>query len=122
MCLHKPLEASEIGTFGSHILMTVGFLIGGVILAYNQSVANMGLTINLFVAMILPATFGDLAAAAFGRKFGKRKWKYNPHKSYIGVLCRGFSHIFIDTLVCRDLGKFNGGRCVYIYRYCARKV
>ena len=67
MCLHKPLEASEIGTFGSHILMTVGFLIGGVILAYNQSVANMGLTINLFVAMILPATLGILPPPHLGK-------------------------------------------------------
>jgi dolichol kinase len=82
----KCLRKEELGSFGSHVSMTVGYLMAVTILIYNIDVAFVDAASNAIIATILATIFGDLAASGVGRRWGTKKWKFYPKKSYIGTV------------------------------------
>lgn len=76
---------SENGTFGSNVHMIMGYIMGIIILSYNQPLIEMDLVINAVFAVILSTILADLIACLFGKKWGNIKWSKYPSKSYFGT-------------------------------------
>ena len=76
---------SETKLFGAHIDYIVGLTFAVIMLSWiNPSKEYEAL--NAVAAMIITSSLSDMMAGLFGRKYGKKKWKFSKDKSYIGSL------------------------------------
>ncbi len=89
--LHKLFRAKEKTTFGGHIFLCISAII--VISVFSKEVA---------ILAILMATFGDAAAAVFGKAYGKHFIPHLKNKAIEGVLAEfvvniiiGYAYLFI---------------------------
>ena len=71
-----------------------------VILTYDRNVSDMGLVINCLFALILSTIFGDLAAAAFGKTWGKKEMEIISFQKLCRFNSRNDSYLLYDFLVC----------------------
>lgn len=83
--LQKTRRASEARSFGAHVSMLPGFLLGGIILTYDVS-TNLEVQVMAIFALVTVSTLADLMAAMIGRRYGKHKWKRFHGKSIEGTL------------------------------------
>lgn len=95
----KSIRQDESGSFGTHVHMVMGYTFGTAILSYNKGLLDIPLVICAIYAMISAGSLGDLVACLVGKKWGKKKWKWYPSKSYIGTIAGalvsfGFTLIF----------------------------
>jgi dolichol kinase len=100
----RCLRKEELGSFGSHVSMTVGFLLSVVLIIYNISYEFYNHASNAIIATVLATIFADFAAAAFGRPWGKKKWRFNPRKSYVGTVAGVITCILVTFPFVGALG------------------
>ncbi len=91
--LQKTRRASEARSFGAHVSMLPGFLLGGIILTYDAT-SNMHTQVMAIFALVTVSTLADLMAAMIGRQYGKHKWKRFHGKSVEGTLAGSITAFF----------------------------
>lgn len=80
----KTRRSEEVGSIDSHIPMILGIVLGIIILIYNAPYDSDPRYLNASNAMILPTVFADMTACIIGKAWGRRKWWFDPRKSYLG--------------------------------------
>ncbi len=84
----KVRRDKEEGSIGSEIFFLVGSIM--VLAVFNTQIA---------VAAILMTTFGDMAAALLGKRFGKHYLSYPEDKAWEGILAEFLVDVLIGFIV-----------------------
>jgi len=84
--LQKTRRASETRSFGAHLSLVPCFLLGAMILTYWTPDSMQYQGVMAIFAVVTVSALADMAAAMFGRRYGKHKWKFLKGKSIEGTL------------------------------------